>query len=61
METLKQTLMRRDGMTSEEADDAIQEAAVALQQYLAEGDMCSAEEVCAEYFGLEPDYIFDLM
>jgi len=61
MDDLKTTIMRRDGLTSEEANDAIKEAKAALMDYLEKGDSCSAQDVCGEYFGLEPDYLFDLM
>ena len=60
-ETIKQILMRRDKRTSQEADDLIEEAKGALQDYLAAGDVEGAEDICQEYFGLEPDYIFELM
>lgn len=58
---LKKVIMERDGLTSEEADELINEAKEALQEYLAEGDTEAAEDICSEHFGLEPDYIFDLM
>jgi len=59
--SIKSILMKRDGMTESEADDLISEAKDMLQQYIMEGDLSSAEDVCADYFGLEPDYIFDLL
>ena len=55
METLKEVLMRRDGMSSEEADEAIIEAAELVF------DGADPEEVLAYEFGLEPDYVFDLL
>lgn len=55
-ETLKQVLMRRDGLTSEEADSMIEDA---RSQVLDDG--CDPEEVLANDFGLEPDYVFDLL
>lgn len=55
METLKQVLMRRDGMSAEDADCAISDAA---DEVLAGAD---PEEVLADSFGLEPDYVFDLL
>ncbi len=55
METLKQVLMRRDGMMSYEADEAIAEA----KQRVLDGE--DPEEVLCEEFGLEPDYIWDLL
>lgn len=61
METIKEILMRRDGMSAVEADDAIKSARAELNAYLEDGDMDLAEDICQEYFGLEPDYIFELM
>lgn len=53
MSTLKKIFMRRDGLTSEEADDLILE----MKQQVAEG-MDPEEVLYAE--GLEPDYELDL-
>ena len=59
-ETIKDILMKRDNMSAEDADDLIHEAACDLQLRLEEGDISGAEEICSDYFGLEPDYIFEL-
>jgi hypothetical protein len=48
-------LMERDGLTRTEAREALEEAA---QEIRAGAD---PEEVLARNFGLEPDYIFDLL
>lgn len=61
MRTIKAMLMARDGMMDTEADDLIEEAKEAMQEYLAEGDMESAHDICAEFFGLEPDYLMELI
>ena len=61
METIKMVLMRRDGMTSVEAEELISEAMDQLQEYLAEGDIDAAENICEEFFGLEPDYLMELL
>ena len=61
MEGIVQILMRRDGLTEEDAMELVSEAREALNEYLADGDIESAEDVCGEYFGLEPDYITELM
>lgn len=61
MKTIKQILMERDGMSASEAEKLIKEAKQALQEYLAEDDTESAYNICQEYFGLEPDYIFELI
>lgn len=55
MESLKQVLMRRDGMTSEEADETIAYA----KGLVADG--MDPEEVLEDEFGLEPDYLWDLL
>ncbi len=54
-ETIKQILMRRDGMSAEEADSVIWEA----RERVAAGE--DPEEVLADEFGLEPDYLWELL
>lgn len=49
-------LMRRDGMSRAEAEDLIAEARKRVLEY---GE--DPEEVLADEFGLEPDYIYDLL
>lgn len=61
METIKQILIRRDSMSEEGADDLIKEAKEALQGYLEEDDHESALDICSEFFGLEPDYLDELI
>lgn len=61
METIKQVIMRRDNLTSEQADELIEEAKKTLYTYLMQDDQESAENICEEYFGLEPDYIMELL
>lgn len=61
METIKQVIMRRDNLTSEQADELIKEAKKTLHAYLDEDDQESAENICEEYFGLEPDYLLELI
>lgn len=55
MTEIKQTIMRRDGLTAAEARERVE----AARQRVREGE--DPEEVLAEEFGLEPDYIFDLI
>jgi len=59
METIKEILMNRDALSSEEADALIDKARDDLHQRIAEGEMPS--DICEEWFGLEPDYLFELM
>ena len=60
MSELKQILMRRDGLTAAEADAAIEEASEDFYSRIREGDI-TAEDVLLEHFGLEPDYILDII
>ena len=53
--------MERDGLTSGEADDLIADAKEALEEAVMSGDLELAEEVIADYFGLEPDYLDELI
>jgi len=51
--------MRRDNMPSEDADHLINQAREDMNDRLAEGEM--PDDICNEWFGLEPDYIFELL
>lgn len=48
-------LMKRDGLTRSEAQELIDEA----RELVAEGE--NPERILRIEFGLEPDYIFDLL
>lgn len=48
-------LMKRDGMERDDAEDLLRDARAAVE----EGE--DPEEVLADFFGLEPDYVFDLL
>ena len=48
-------LMRRDGMERDEAEDLLQDARAAVE------DGEDPEEVLADWFDLEPDYLDDLI
>ena len=54
-----ETLMRRDGFSKEEAETQVLAAYEDLKNRLDEGD--DAFYICEEWFGLEPDYNFDLI
>ena len=60
-ETIKEILMRRDEMSAEDADELITAAKEVLNEYLNAGNLSSAEDICNEFFGLEPDYIEELL
>lgn len=53
---LHRVLMRRDGMTAEDVDAWIK---AARQAVLENGE--DPEEILHDEFGLEPDYVFELL
>jgi tellurite resistance protein len=61
-ETIKQVLMRRDDLSSEEADDLIAEVKQKIQTIAcADGSYDDVVEIIAIYLGLEPDYMDELI
>lgn len=60
-ESIKQILMRRDNLTSTDSDWLINRAYEAFHAYLEDNDQIAAENICQEYFGLEPDYLMELI
>lgn len=52
---IKQILMQRDGMSADEAQEMLDEAREAVRQG------ADPEEILYEDFGLEPDYVFELL
>ena len=60
METIKEVLMTRDDMTAEAAEDLIAEAQAEFDSFIAEGDTESAEQICSDWFGLEPAFLIEL-
>ncbi len=60
-ETIKEILMRRDGNTEEEAQERIEVALDEVQHLIDLGYLEAAADICAEHFGLEPDYLTELI
>jgi uncharacterized membrane protein len=57
--SIKEVLMKRDRMTENEADDLIAQATEDLNERLAKGEI--PDDICEDWFGLEPDYLEDLI
>lgn len=58
---IKQILMERDGLSSEEAQEIIDETRAELIDAIDGTSCLSPEEVLANELGLELDYIWDLL
>jgi hypothetical protein len=63
MGTIKEILMERDGMSEAAAEELIQAAREELWTWMERGEdnIDLASDICMEYFGLEPDYIMELL
>ena len=61
METIKEILMTRDNLSEMDADNLIHEALIELYEHMEMGDLEQAEMVPYYYFGLEPDYLMELL
>lgn len=55
LDTILHILQTRDGLDASKAQDLIEEA----REAVAEG--MDPEEACEEFFGLEPDYVWELL
>jgi hypothetical protein len=61
MKTIKQILIERDGIEPEEADELIESAKQDLMLMIEAGDLFGAEDVMQNHFGLESDYMDELI
>lgn len=59
VDSIKNTLMRRDGISGTEADEMIMDAAQDMRERLADGEM--PFDICEDHFGLESDYLEELI
>ena len=59
--SIKEVIMERDGLPEEYADCLIAEAKDEIQQCVDEDDLLGAENVIYDYFGLEPDFLMELI
>lgn len=61
MTEFERVLMKRDGLTEDEAKLARREAMEEIAEMLEFGDYMDVEDFLAGEYGLEMDYIFDLI
>ena len=59
MNAIKEILMARDKMTDESADELIELAQNDFNERLASGEI--PFDICEEWFGLEPDFVVDMI
>ena len=58
-ETIKEILIRRDEMSEEEAEAEIEACRQDFNERLLNGE--TPHNICEEWFGLEPDYLDELI
>lgn len=61
MVNLKATLMESFGYSDEEADNEIAQARADLMDLISSGNLLAGMDFCENRWGLEPDYLDDLM
>jgi len=61
MESIVDVLMRRDGMTREDEEQLVSDCKDDLYDSIENGDLMYAEDMCQSWFGLEPDYMMELL
>lgn len=59
LKNIKQVLMMRDDLTEVEAERLIMDAKEDLNSRLKDGEL--PFDICADWFGLEEDYLEELM
>lgn len=61
MNKVVEVLMKRDGMTKQEAQNHLAYVRQLMEDAVADGDFDLAEQLVASELGLEMDYIFDIL
>jgi len=59
MNAIVKILMERDGLSKEDAEGMVDMARLDLNKRLKTGEI--PYDICMEYFGLQPDFIVDLI
>lgn len=61
MEHITDVLVRRDGVTEDEAEKQVADFRESIDDLIMEGDLCGIEDALMNDFGLEPDYLMDIL
>jgi len=61
MEHITDVLVRRDGITEEEAERQVADFREEIDDMIMEGDLEGIEDALMDDFGLEPDYLMDIL
>lgn len=61
MKEIIKILMKRDGISREEAKEQLDMFLEDASEYIQEGDLSGLEELLMDQLGLAPDYLFDIL
>lgn len=61
MEHITDVLVSRDGITEEEAEQRVADFREEIDDLIMEGDLEGIEDALMDDFGLEPDYLMDIL
>lgn len=61
MEHITDVLVRRDGISEEEAEKQVSDFREEIEDLIMDGDLEGIEDALMDDFGLEPDYLMDVL
>ena len=61
MDSITEVLMRRDGLSEEDARREVADFKDNIQESIINGDLDDIEEALMNDLGLEPDYLMDIL
>lgn len=61
MDSITEALMRRDGLSEEDAKREVDDFREDVEDYICNGDLEGLEDALMYDLGLEPDYLMDIL
>lgn len=61
MDSITEVLMRRDGLSEEDAKREVDDFRADIEDSIMSGDLEDIEDALMYDLGLEPDYLFDIL
>lgn len=61
MDSITEVLMRRDGLSEEDAKREVEDFKADIEDSIMSGDLEDIEDALMNDFGLEPDYLMDIL
>ena len=61
MDSITEVLMRRDGLSEEDAKREVEDFKADIEDSIMSGDLGDIEDALMNDLGLEPDYLMDIL